>query len=82
MSFLFIKPQDITSIFTSSRSVVIAICHSLPCGVIVGINHFYKIDVIIFSSFYRIFMYVYLKYNYILIIYSISTTVKNLLLAK
>ena len=67
MSFLFIKPQDITSIFMSSRSVIIAMCHSLPCGVIVGINHSYKIDVIVFSSFYIIYMYmyVYLKYNYI-----------------
>lgn len=38
----------------------------LPCGVIVGINHSYKIDVIVFSSFYMIYMYmyVYLKYNY------------------
>lgn len=67
MSFWFTKPQDITSIFMGSRSVVIAKSHSLPCTVIAGTNHYYKIDVIIFSFFYMIYMYMHacLKYNYI-----------------
>lgn len=47
MPFLFHRALDITSIFMSQRSLIIATCHSIPCGVIASVNHFCKTDTMI-----------------------------------
>lgn len=57
-SFLFIKPQDISLIFMSSRSVVIAMRHSFLCRVFARTNRYYKIDIIIFVFPHDTYVYV------------------------